>query len=275
MRPRVKVGGRYRMDPGEIEVDALQRIEYVDLTPELARASGFKGVVDLLKVAKHGRGENIYLVRFHYIPPGRARGAAAAVARKSTGRAGTGGAVIARLRVLGLLLMQDAKLASAVTILRGGAARGSWWSVPEAGAIYTALERTADHADVLIAKLVAGKVTLIHRHLWPAVLAVATAHEPWQLRGLSAKARQMLVKLKAGRSIDAAGNPGKELERRLLARAATVHSPSGKHVTTLEPWPVWAARTGCAVIDVDTAKRQLEAAVARIGGTRSLLPWAA
>ena len=44
--------------------------------PELARASGFEGVVDLLKVAEHGRGENIYLVRFHYI--GRALGAATA-----------------------------------------------------------------------------------------------------------------------------------------------------------------------------------------------------
>ena len=44
-----------------------------DITPELARESGFKGVVDLLKVAKHGRGENVYLVRFHYIPPAKAR----------------------------------------------------------------------------------------------------------------------------------------------------------------------------------------------------------
>jgi hypothetical protein len=31
--------------------------------------SGFKGVVDLLKVAKHGRGENVYQVRFHFVPP--------------------------------------------------------------------------------------------------------------------------------------------------------------------------------------------------------------
>lgn len=34
----------------------------------LARESGFLGGVDLLKVAKHGKGENIYLVRFHYVP---------------------------------------------------------------------------------------------------------------------------------------------------------------------------------------------------------------
>ena len=69
-RPHVKVGGRYRMDEGEIEVDSLEPIGLPDITPELARESGFLGVVDLLKVAKHGRGSNIYLVRFHYLPPG-------------------------------------------------------------------------------------------------------------------------------------------------------------------------------------------------------------
>jgi len=73
MRPHVKVGGRYRMEAGEIEVDSILPIELADVTPELARASGFKGVVDLLKVAKHGRGENVYLVRFHYVAPARRR----------------------------------------------------------------------------------------------------------------------------------------------------------------------------------------------------------
>jgi hypothetical protein len=73
MRPHVKVGGRYRMEEGEIEVDAILPMTISDITPELARVSGFKGVVDLLKVAQHGRGENVYLVRFHYIPPARRR----------------------------------------------------------------------------------------------------------------------------------------------------------------------------------------------------------
>jgi len=71
MRPHVKVGGRYRMEEGAIEVDAILPIELGDITPELARASGFKGVVDLLKIAKHGPGENVYLIQFHYIPPAR------------------------------------------------------------------------------------------------------------------------------------------------------------------------------------------------------------
>ena len=75
MRPHVKVGGRYPMEEGEIEVDSILPIGLEDVTPELARASGFKGVVDLLKVAKHGRGENVYLVRFHYVAPKRAASA--------------------------------------------------------------------------------------------------------------------------------------------------------------------------------------------------------
>ena len=68
MRPHVRVGGRYRMEEGEIEVDSIELIGFPDITSELARESGFLGVLDLLKTAKHGRGEKIYLVRFHYVP---------------------------------------------------------------------------------------------------------------------------------------------------------------------------------------------------------------
>jgi hypothetical protein len=69
MSPRVKEGARYRMDEGEIEIESIEPIGFPDITPELARESGFLGVLDLLKVAKHGRGEKIYLVRFHYVAP--------------------------------------------------------------------------------------------------------------------------------------------------------------------------------------------------------------
>jgi hypothetical protein len=57
------------MEEGQIQVDSIQPIGFPDITPQLARESGFLGVIDLLKVAKHGKGENIYLVRFHYVPP--------------------------------------------------------------------------------------------------------------------------------------------------------------------------------------------------------------
>jgi hypothetical protein len=61
------------MEEGEIEVDSIEPIGLPDITPQLARASGFLGVLDLLKVAKHGKGSNIYLVRFHYVPPKKAK----------------------------------------------------------------------------------------------------------------------------------------------------------------------------------------------------------
>jgi hypothetical protein len=57
------------MEEGEIQVDSTEPIGFPDITPELARESGFLGVLDLLKVAKHGRGNNIYLIRFHYVRP--------------------------------------------------------------------------------------------------------------------------------------------------------------------------------------------------------------
>lgn len=59
------------MEEGAIEVDSIEPIGLPDITPELARESGFLGVLDLLKVAKHGRGEKIYLVRFHYVAGAR------------------------------------------------------------------------------------------------------------------------------------------------------------------------------------------------------------
>jgi hypothetical protein len=88
MRPHVVAGRRYRMGEGAIEVDSVLPIRLDDVTPELARASGFRGVVDLLKVAKHGRGERVYLVRFHYV---RADAEAPARPRVAGGRAGTEG----------------------------------------------------------------------------------------------------------------------------------------------------------------------------------------
>src|ERR1700694_5831588 len=72
-RPHVRVGARYRMEEGAIEVDSIEEIGLPDITPELARESGFLGVLDLLKVAKHGKGGHIYLIRFHYLSPQRVR----------------------------------------------------------------------------------------------------------------------------------------------------------------------------------------------------------
>ena len=69
-RPHVKVGGRYPMDEGQIVVDSLVPMSLADITDDLARESGFSDVKDLLQTAKHGSGDNVYLIRFHYLRPG-------------------------------------------------------------------------------------------------------------------------------------------------------------------------------------------------------------
>lgn len=69
-RLHVKVGGRYPLDDGHVVVDAIVPIRIGDITADLARESGFDGVEDLLRVARHGPGRNAYLIRFHYLPPG-------------------------------------------------------------------------------------------------------------------------------------------------------------------------------------------------------------
>jgi hypothetical protein len=55
------------MEDGEIEVDSIEPMGLLEITPAMARESGFRGLVDLLKVAKHAKGENVYLIRFRYI----------------------------------------------------------------------------------------------------------------------------------------------------------------------------------------------------------------
>ena len=82
--PRVKVGNRYdSTGVGLIEIDSIQPIEWSDITPELARETGFSGVVDLLKIARHGSGVHVYLVRFHRVKSPGAAEKKSAPARKA------------------------------------------------------------------------------------------------------------------------------------------------------------------------------------------------
>ena len=69
-RPHVKVAGRDPMDDGQIVVDSITPITMKEITYDLARESGFASVDDLLQIARHGRGNKVYLIRFHYLPPG-------------------------------------------------------------------------------------------------------------------------------------------------------------------------------------------------------------
>ena len=86
-RPHVKVGGRYALAPGEVVVTKMFEISLADVTPELARSSGFVGVVDLLRVAKHGAGRRVFVIEFRYVAPSSSRRIGRPNAkRKATGR---------------------------------------------------------------------------------------------------------------------------------------------------------------------------------------------
>jgi hypothetical protein len=65
-RPKVRVGGRYSLGAGAVHVTSIREISLADITPALARRSGFEGAVDLLKTAKHGPGQTVYLIEFKY-----------------------------------------------------------------------------------------------------------------------------------------------------------------------------------------------------------------
>ena len=58
------------MDEGHIVVDSIASIQKSAITEDLARESGFTSVEDLLETASHGGGDNVYLIRFHYLAPG-------------------------------------------------------------------------------------------------------------------------------------------------------------------------------------------------------------
>jgi hypothetical protein len=182
--------------------------------------------------------------------------------------------ILSALAEHGLLLLQDKRLPNLVTIVTGEAVAGSWWGHPRGRDIFAALQLLAEHPDVVSTKLLGGKVTFVHRRLWPALVAVATANQPWQTRGLSTAARGLQRQLAGGKPIEASGAAAKELESRLLARADEVHTESGAHHQILESWMVWAARLGVAAkLSEAAAVTELEKAVRGLGADLDALPW--
>lgn len=69
-QPRVKAGGKYKMEDGHVVVDSIEEILEDDLTDRVAQESGFANITALMAVARHGAGDRVFLVRFHYLPPG-------------------------------------------------------------------------------------------------------------------------------------------------------------------------------------------------------------
>lgn len=70
LAPRVKVGGRYPLLDGFIEVTRLEEVDLEDVTEAMARDGGFESLEALMKTARHGRGERVFIVDFVFVPNG-------------------------------------------------------------------------------------------------------------------------------------------------------------------------------------------------------------
>lgn len=201
------------------------------------------------------------------------------------------GEALRQLRDYGLLLVQDPLLPCITRVVVGGPIRGSWLGNPSAHGTYQVLMALEDHPEVLQTKLVSGKVTMVHRDLWPAVLAVAMARAPWQIEGLSPLATWLLeqvhqqqslqtdlVAVPAGSTRKRIPDAARELERRLLVHASEVHTPSGAHAKALQTWTRWLAEThpNFEIPSETSGRQQLEQVLERINracGASARLPW--
>jgi hypothetical protein len=159
-------------------------------------------------------------------------------------------ACLAYLKRNGLLMKADARLPSVTTMVAGEPVSGSWWAHPLAHTIFFALRDLADHPDVLLLKLVAGKDTFVHRRLWPEITAIALAREPWQTRGVSRQAMDLLDEVNAAGSVECEGAAVRLLESRLLVHGIQVHSHEGHHRKRLETWAHWAERVHLSLDDL-------------------------
>ena len=88
--------------------------------------------------------------------------------------------------------------------IAGEPIRGSWWSHPKSQEIFAVTRAVRDSEDVLVCRLVKGKVTFVHRRLWPALSRAA------------------------GR-----------LPSAHLFQIREVHTSAGRHVTKEIPFPDW------------------------------------
>jgi hypothetical protein len=196
---------------------------------------------------------------------------------------------LTHLRKHGLLLLSDSKLVSVTTLVVGKPVRGSWWGHPKGRDIFRVVCQVADHPDVAVTKLISGKVTFVHRKLWPALIAVGTSRESWQMNGLSRKAENLLQLVDRNGEVRSDRLPAspkakhspwraavRELEERLLVYVEEFHSEIGAHARRLESWRHWADRVGIAFVRLTpiNARQDFEKVIQKLNSKYNApLPW--
>jgi hypothetical protein len=193
-----------------------------------------------------------------------------------------------KLEKLGLLLVSDSFFPNVYQLIAGDTRKGSWWANDQAHTIFAVNELLEEHPDVMVMKLISGKVTFVHRELWERIYSIGVAREEWQLKKLTPTAKSLLKTLdeeqtlqtnKLGKAFGA--KPVQELEQRMLVYAAQVHTESGKHAKVLQTWNAWARDIGVRIRpkSPEAARKFLEQRVAEINnnhpGANGTLPWQA
>lgn len=194
-----------------------------------------------------------------------------------------------QLEKLGLLLVSDSTFPNVYAIIAGEGRKGSWWSNDQAHTIFAVNEMLEDHPDVMLLKLIAGKVTFVHRELWGQIYSIGVAREEWQMKKLSPEAKSLLEGLDSAGTLQVSklgkafgpkpAETAKELEQRMLVQAAQVHTESGAHSKILKTWDTWAKDLGFRVRaqSASTAQKFIEKRVEQItrdyGRAKARLPW--
>jgi len=197
--------------------------------------------------------------------------------------------VVKEFRRNGILLESDADLPSVTSLVVGRAVRGSWWGHPDGRRVWKVLNRFCNRHDVLTVKLVSGKVTFVHRRLWPELLAVCTSKESWQTTPLSADATALLgtVERKEKIRTDSTNllkntrriaDAARELEKRLLIHGEEVHTAKGRHAKVLRSWKRWMKEADFSeeLPETSKSKRKFDKILRRLNdayGAGATLPW--
>ncbi len=201
------------------------------------------------------------------------------------------GRVKKELRHVGLLPFTDKDVPSLVSIVAGVRVRGSWWGHPAGQLICQVGEALDSDRDVLVVRLWRGKLTLVHRRLWPALARIGAARSGWQMAGLSDVATLLLAHVNREGSARSdrlpadfpSGSQGlrpalRSLDQRLLILTRSVHTSTGAHALEAESWAAWKARTRTPTYSGSgaSAEHAIEEAVGHLSpGVDPLrtLPW--
>lgn len=175
----------------------------------------------------------------------------------------------------GLLLQHDRELPSATSLVTGEPIAGSWWGHPLGDRIYALLVAFERGSGELVVKLVNGKLTYVHRRLWPALVTLALHRPAARAARVSPLARSLLDRvaregLLRCDELAASGfaparelaRAARELEGELLVHSDSLHGSGGAHVKQLSDWRRWSDEHELEPLRSSSeARRELEAAV--------------